>query len=90
MSQMSADEKLVKMQSYMNMCACSKCASYANCGKIEKDAVFCLKGPSTMCADNMMNCICTSCPVESKLMMKNQMYCLNGSEFETRNMDKLT
>ena len=89
MSDMSAEEKMNKMQMYMSMCECPKCPSFMDCSKTDMDAMFCLKGPSMMCGDKMMDCSCMSCQVENSLMMKDKMYCMNGSEFQNRYMGNM-
>ena len=90
MKDMGQNEKMMKMQMYMDMCSCPKCPSYMDCSKMDSDAMFCLKGPSMMCSEPMNACNCKTCMVEKDLMMKDQMYCMNGSEFENRYMQKMT
>ena len=89
MANMSQEEKMMKMQSYMSMCDCPKCASFMDCSKMDTDAMFCLKGPSMMCVGQVNGCNCPSCQVKNSLMMNDKMYCMKGSEFETRYMNKM-
>jgi hypothetical protein len=46
-------------------------------------------GNSFSCINELKGCNCLSCPVENELSMKDDMYCMKGSEFENRYVNNM-
>jgi len=60
------------------ICICRKCPSYFNCG--EKLA-FCLwESGKSKCIIIERGCICPGCPVQQKMKLVHEYYCIRGSE----------
>lgn len=57
------------------LCICSRCPSYPG----EKDPrVYCARGASAK-PITQKGCICSNCPIQKMLRMKNMYYCYSGS-----------
>jgi hypothetical protein len=86
---MSLDERMTRIHALAKRCACGSCPSYTECAKNDSEGIFCLKGTSFRCINEVKGCNCPSCDVEKDLSMKDNMYCINGSEFVNRYMEKM-
>lgn len=86
---LSPEDKMRKMQMFINKCACPTCPTYTECAKNDQEGIFCLMGNSFRCINQINGCNCPTCPVENDLSMKDNMYCMRGSEFENRYMNKI-
>ncbi len=62
-------------------CACDRCPTYSECSSKKEELLFCLEG-KTECEVDNQGCICPSCPVSIKYKLKNEFYCIEGSEKE--------
>ncbi len=83
------EDKKIKMDRFASLCACGSCPSYTECAKNDQEGIFCLMGNSFRCINQINGCNCPTCPVEQKLSMKDNMYCMKGSEFENRYVNKM-
>ncbi|MFP3946333.1 MAG: DUF2769 domain-containing protein [Archaeoglobaceae archaeon] len=76
------DEKEMeeKKKMVLDMCICNTCPSFVDCGE---PGGFCFPtiGKSS-CIKEEKGCICSNCPVYSKMELKNMYYCTRGSEKE--------
>ena len=82
-------DKMKKVQTYADKCQCPPCPSYTECSKNDDEGIFCLMGNSFRCINEIKGCNCPTCPVEHELSMKDNMYCMKGSEFENRYLNNL-
>lgn len=75
---MNPEEMEQKKQKVLEMCICSRCPSWTECG--EKGG-FCFPtiGKSS-CITDEKGCICPACPVADEMSLKNDYYCTKGSE----------
>ncbi|MDD1743285.1 MAG: DUF2769 domain-containing protein [Methanomassiliicoccales archaeon] len=62
-------------------CRCARCPSYSECSSKKGELLFCLEGKTDCLVDNQ-GCICPACPVFIKHKLKNEFYCIEGSEKE--------
>lgn len=86
---LSPEDKTKKVQMFANKCQCPPCPSYTDCAKSDSEGIFCLMGNSFRCINEIKGCNCPTCPVENELSMKDDMYCMKGSEFENRYFNNL-
>ncbi len=89
MKSLTPEDKKMKMDKFLDKCNCGSCPSYTECAKNDQEGIFCLMGNSFRCINEINGCNCPTCPVESDLSMKNDMYCMKGSEFENRYIGKM-
>jgi hypothetical protein len=61
-------------------CLCPKCPTYNGCAGKSGELVFCATGRSFVCILVDNDCKCPECPVTPEYGMKNQKFCLRGSE----------
>ncbi|CAJ38064.1 DUF2769 domain-containing protein [Methanocella arvoryzae] len=83
------EDRKSKLQTFANECKCPVCPSYTECAKNDNEGIFCLQGNSFRCIGQINGCNCPACGVKQGLGMKDMMYCMKGSEFETRYLDNL-
>lgn len=78
--EMSAEEIEKKKAMVLELCICSTCPSWVECG--EKGG-FCFHtiGKSS-CIKEEKGCICGGCPVFEKMSLANIYFCTKGSEKE--------
>jgi hypothetical protein len=86
---LSPADKTKKVQTFLDKCACPTCPTYTECSKNDQEGIFCMMGNSFRCINEIKGCNCPTCPVENDLSMKDNMYCMRGSEFENRYMNKM-
>jgi hypothetical protein len=86
---LSPDDKKKKMDAFLDKCACPTCPTYTECSKNDQEGIFCLMGNSFRCINEIKGCNCPTCLVENDLTMKDNMYCMRGSEFENRYMSSM-
>lgn len=74
------EEMEEKKKMVLEMCICKTCPSFVECGE---QGGFCFPtiGKSD-CIKEEKGCICGTCPVYSKMELKNMYYCTRGSEKE--------
>ena len=74
MNRMSPDEMDAKIKELTKICICGKCPTYAG----EKKLLFCVIGKSEM-INKERGCVCPGCPVQKKMSLRWDYYCLKGS-----------
>jgi len=75
---LSPNETRQRTEEFLNMCICSGCPSWTECG--EKGG-FCLSAiGKSSCITEEKGCICPRCPVTGKMGFKHDYYCTRGSE----------
>jgi hypothetical protein len=68
------------MEMTRGKCLCPSCPTYTGCAEKSKELVFCATGRSFVCISDDKGCKCPGCPVTPEYGMKNQKFCLRGSE----------
>lgn len=86
MAKMSNEERRKAIEMNKSLCICGGCPSYNECAKEKGEALYCSLGSSLICIKEASVCICTRCPLTSKMGLKNQYFCVEGSEKEQRGM----
>ena len=77
---LSPNETQQRTEELLNMCICSGCPSWIECG--EKGG-FCLSAiGKSSCITDEKGCICSRCPVTGEMELKHDYYCTRGSEKE--------
>lgn len=81
---LSSNETQQRTEELLDMCICSGCPSWTECG--EKGG-FCLSAiGKSSCITDQKGCICPKCPVTDEMGLKHQYYCTRGSEKELSGM----
>jgi hypothetical protein len=65
------------------ICICRTCPSFNQCMDENKEGLFCILGKSS-CQVDIVECKCLECPAHNNFEMKNDSYCVEGSEEELR------
>ncbi|MCW3997579.1 MAG: DUF2769 domain-containing protein [Candidatus Bathyarchaeota archaeon] len=86
MAKMTDEEKMKAIDMNKSLCICRACPSYNDCAKENGELLYCSLGSSPTCITEATVCICTGCPVTSKMGLKNLYFCTKGSEKEQRGM----
>jgi hypothetical protein len=73
---------LIEMEK-KKVCICRRCPSYSECMKDSNEGFFCILGKSD-CKINVDTCMCTGCPAYQSFKLKNDFYCVAGSEMNLR------
>ena len=76
---LSPEERLMVIEKRKKQCICKTCPNYKECSAEEDELAFCTLGKSECIADER-GCICPTCPLAKELNLKNQFYCVRGSE----------
>jgi hypothetical protein len=77
---MTPEQQKSGMELTRGKCLCPTCPTYTGCAGKSKELVFCAAGRSFVCIADDKGCICPGCPVTPEYGMKNQKFCLRGSE----------
>ena len=77
---MTPEQQKSGMELTRRKCRCPTCPSYTSCAGKSGELVFCATGRSFVCITGDRGCVCPSCPVTPEYGMKNQKFCLRGSE----------
>jgi hypothetical protein len=77
---MSPEQQKTGMEMTRKKCICPVCPSYTGCAEKAGELVFCATGRSFVCITEDRGCICPDCPVMPEYGMKNQAFCIRGSE----------
>jgi len=72
---MMVDVVEAKKEKVIGMCICSECPSWIICGET---GGFCAVGKS-VCVSVEKGCICDSCPVHKKMVLKGGYFCIKGA-----------
>ena len=79
-TKMTPEEQKMGMKMTQGKCLCPSCPTYTPCAGKGSELVFCATGRSFICITDDRGCKCPDCPVTPEYGMKNQKYCLRGSE----------
>ncbi len=64
----------------IKQCICKMCPSYFDCQEL---IAYCLaQTGKSVCITVEQGCICPGCPVQEKMLFRNQYYCTRGNEKE--------
>ena len=87
MAEMSDEQlnTLIDMQK-KRICICRDCPTYNQCINKNKEGLFCILGKSA-CELDKIECKCGECPAHTNFQMKNESYCIAGSEEEQRSKE---
>ncbi|WP_321423252.1 DUF2769 domain-containing protein [uncultured Methanobacterium sp.] len=66
-----------------DLCICPDCPMYNQCTQEKYEGLYCILGKSE-CNLEEDDCICPECEVAENMELKNDLFCLNGSEKELR------
>jgi hypothetical protein len=77
---MTPEQQKSGMEMTRAKCLCPGCPTYTGCAGKSKELVFCATGRSFVCISDDKGCKCPGCPVTPEYGMKNQKFCLRGSE----------
>jgi len=55
---------------------CGECPTHAGTG--EKELAFCINGKSKIIKEEN-GCLCSACPINERLLLRWQYYCMKGS-----------
>jgi hypothetical protein len=69
---------------FKSKCPCPKCPTFNTCAYNAGEKLFCIMGKSFMCIDDDKGCNCPQCPIGKEVGLKNQKFCLRGSEMAQR------
>ena len=64
-------------------CICPDCPMYNQCAQEKYEGLYCFLGKSE-CNMEEDDCICPDCEVVENLDLKNDLFCIKGSEKELR------
>ena len=77
---LSPNETRQRTEEFLNMCICSGCPSWTECGE---EGGFCLSAiGKSSCIIDQKGCICSRCPVTGEMGLEHDYYCTRGSEKE--------
>ena len=86
MAKMSSEEIMKAIKMNKSLCICGGCPSYNDCAKDNDELLYCSLGASPDCINKAEVCICSVCKVTPKMGLKNQYFCVKGSEKKQRGM----
>jgi hypothetical protein len=66
-----------------DLCICPDCPMYNQCAKENYEGLYCILGLSK-CNLEEDDCICPECEVAEDMELKNDLFCIKGSEKELR------
>lgn len=76
MDRMSPGEREARISELTEICICGSCPTYDGTG--ETRLLFCVTGKSGMIKEEK-GCLCPGCPVQDKMALRWDYYCLKGS-----------
>jgi hypothetical protein len=76
---LSGEEKQMVIDKRKGQCICKQCPNYLECSPEEDELAMCTLGKSE-CITVEKACICPKCPLYPEIELKNQFYCIRGSE----------
>jgi len=76
MNRMTPEEREARIAELTELCICGSCPTYVETG--ETELVFCATRRSELIKEER-GCLCPGCPVQDKMALRWDYYCLKGS-----------
>ncbi|NYB51012.1 MAG: DUF2769 domain-containing protein [Methanobacteriaceae archaeon] len=82
-----SDDEMNKMflDEMGDQCICPDCPMYNQCAQEKYEGLYCFLGKSE-CNLEEDDCICPECEVTENLELKNDLFCIKGTEKELRGL----
>lgn len=84
LSAKSPADKAAAIADLHGKCPCPGCPTYNRCASEANEKLFCINGRSFMCISDPKGCICPTCPLGQSIGLKNNTFCIGGSEMAQR------